>query len=117
MGAHARRTSGIKIPIVTALGAWGLYLSLARNLELDAAWSLALDWSGEQLFVYKGVEPNAGETALVWQLELADEASASTLQAALTAGIPSARVQRTRSFITLAIASNREPLDWAFVAD
>ncbi|MEI9952659.1 MAG: hypothetical protein WDO74_27670 [Pseudomonadota bacterium] len=48
-------------PIVTALGAWGLYLSLARNLELDAAWSLALDWSGEQLFVYKGVEPNAGE--------------------------------------------------------
>ncbi len=41
-------------PIVTALGAWGLYLSLARNLELDAAWSLALDWSGEPLFVYTG---------------------------------------------------------------
>jgi len=104
-------------PIVTALGAWGLYLSLVRKLESDAAWSLALDWSGEQVFVYKGVEPNEGETALVWQLETTDETSASSLVAALTAGIPRAQVQRTGSFVTLAIASNQDPLDWAFVAD
>ena len=104
-------------PIVTALGAWGLYLSLVRNLESDVAWSLALGWSGEQLFVYKRVEPSEDETALVWQLETADETAASSLEAALTAEIPSARVQRTGSFITLAIASNQEPLDWAFVAD
>jgi len=104
-------------PIVTALGAWGLYLSLVRNLESDAAWSLARGWSGEQLFVYKGVEPNDGETALVWQLETTDETSASSLEAALTAGVPSAQVQRNGSFVTLAIASNQGPLDWAFVAD
>jgi hypothetical protein len=104
-------------PVVTALGAWGLYLTLVRNLESDAAWALALGWSGEQLFVYKGVEPNEGETALVWQLETANETSASSLEAALTAGIPSAHVQRSGSFITLAMASNDASLDWAFVAD
>ena len=104
-------------PTVTALGAWGLYLSLVRNLKSDAAWSLALDWSGEQLFIYKGAEPNEGDTALVWQLETADETSASSLEAALTAGIPSAHLRRSGSFITLAIASNQDPLDWAFVAD
>jgi len=104
-------------PIVTALGAWGLYLSLVRNLDSDAAWSLALGWSGEHVFVYKGVEPNERETALVWQLETVDETSASALKAALTAEIPSARVQRSGSFVTLAIASNQAPLDWAFVTD
>jgi hypothetical protein len=104
-------------PIVTALGAWGLYLSLARGLELEAAWSLALGWSGEHLFIYKGAEPNEAETALVWQLETTDETSASSLEAALTAGIPNAQVQRAGSFVTLAIASNGAPLDWAFVTD
>jgi hypothetical protein len=104
-------------PIVTALGAWGLYLSLGRHLDLDAAWSLALRWSGEHLFVYKGVEPNESATALVWQLETADEAAASSLEAALLAGTPNAKVQRSGSFVTLAIASNQAPLDWAFVAD
>jgi hypothetical protein len=104
-------------PTVTALGAWGLYLSLVRNLESDAAWSLALGWSGEQLFVYKGVAPNESETALVWQLEAVDETSASSVEAALTTGIPNAQVRRTGSFVTLAIASNQNSLDWAFVAD
>ncbi|MEI9952654.1 MAG: hypothetical protein WDO74_27645 [Pseudomonadota bacterium] len=102
---------------VTALGAWGLFLSLSRNLEPDAAWSLALNWSGEQLFVYKGAEPNQDDTALIWQLEMADEASASTLEEALRSGDPSVQVGRTGSFVTLAKASNGDSLDWAFVAD
>jgi len=104
-------------PVVTALGAWGLYLALVRHLESDAAWSLALGWRGEQLFIYKGVEPRESETALVWQLETADETSASSLSAALEAGIPSAQVRHRGSFVTLAIASNPVPLDWAFVSD
>ena len=104
-------------PVVTALGAWGLYLSLVRNLESEAAWSLALAWSGEQLFIYKGNAANESETALVWQLETADEPSASSLEAALTAEIPNAHVQRTGSFVTLAMSSNEASLDWAFVAD
>ncbi len=104
-------------PIVTAVGAWGLFLSLSRNLEPEAAWSLALNWSGEQLFVYKGAEPNQDDTALIWQLEMADEASASTLEEALRSGDPSVQVGRTGSFVTLAKASNGDSLDWAFVAD
>ncbi|HEY0465042.1 MAG TPA: hypothetical protein VGC79_12570, partial [Polyangiaceae bacterium] len=102
-------------PTVTALGAWGLFLSLSRFMETDAAWANALGWSGEQLFIYKGVEPNQDDTALVWQLETTDEAAASSLEEALLGGFPSGQVRRTGSFVTLAIASNQSPLDWAFV--
>lgn len=102
--------------LVTAVGAWGLYLSLSRSMNADAAWSLALEWSGEQLFVYKAAPPSQ-DTALVWQLEMADEAAASALSNALTADGPGGKVQRNGTFVTLAIASNDDPLDWAFVAD
>ena len=101
---------------VTAIGAWGLYLSLGRSMDSDAAWSLALDWRGEQLFVYKAVE-SPQDTALVWQLEMADEASASALSAALTSDVPGAQVRQTGTFVTLARASNEDSLDWAFVTD
>jgi hypothetical protein len=104
-------------PTVTALGAWGLFLSLSRVLEMDAAWSLALDWSGEQLFVFKGSEGSEDETALVWQLEMADEESASLLEAALSSSAEGAQVKRAGTFVTLALASNQGPLDWAFVVD
>jgi len=103
-------------PVVTALGAWGLFLSLSRNLSTDAAWSLALKWSGEQLFVYNGIEPSS-DTALVWQLELADETSASSLEEALSAGTPGAQVRRAGTFVTLTLATTQDPLDWAFVTD
>jgi len=102
--------------LVTAVGAWGLYLSLARSMSPDSAWSLALAWSGEQLFVYKAVEPSR-DTALVWQLEMADEAAAAAVSDALTVDGPGGRVVRNGTFVTLAIASNDAPLDWAFVAD
>ena len=85
-------------PTVTALGAWGLFLSLSRFLETDAAWSLALGWSGEQLFVFKGAESAPDETALVWQLEEADEASASALEEALLGGIAKRPGSANRDF-------------------
>jgi hypothetical protein len=103
-------------PTVTALGAWGLFLSLSQYLEVETAWSLALDWNGEQLFVYKGAEPAVDETALVWQLEMANESSASALQEALRSA-DGAEVGRTGTFVTLAMASTSAALDWAFVAD
>jgi len=104
-------------PVVTALGAWGLYLSLARNFSSEAAWAFSLGWSGEQLFVYKGAAPYENETALVWQLSMTDEPAASSLEAALSTALPNARVQRAGSFVTAAIASNQAALDWAFVPD
>jgi len=104
-------------PIVTAVGAWGLFLSLSRSLEPEAAWALALKWSGEQLFVYKGAESNPDDTALVWQLEMADEASASALQEELKSSAPAAQLGRRGSFVTFAIASSEGSLDWSFVDD
>ena len=105
-------------PTTTAIGAWGLFLSLSavgQSLDQEAAWSLALKWSGERLFVHKGVDSNRRETALVWQLEMADEGAAYTLEEALKAYPMAPQVRRVGTFVTLAIASNQAPLDWAFV--
>jgi len=104
-------------PTTTAIGAWGLFLSLSQRLDENAAWSLALKWSGEQLFVHKGVDANASETALIWQLEMEDEASASALEDVLRTYPLSPQVQRIGTFVTLAISSNETPLDWAFVSE
>lgn len=107
-------------PTTTAIGAWGLFLSLSAlspSMDQETAWALALKWSGEQLFVHKGVAPNQRETALIWQLEMADEEAASVLEEAL-AGYPmNPRVQRIGTFVTLAMTSNQTPLDWAFVSE
>jgi hypothetical protein len=99
---------------VTAVGAWGLFLALSRNLSVEQAWPLALDWRGDQIFVYKSIEPE-DETALVWQLEMADEDSAASLVSELTAADGAARVQRSGTFVTLARATNDDSLDWSFV--
>jgi len=107
-------------PTTTAIGAWGLFLSLSalgQGLDEEAAWSLALKWSGERLFVHKGVEPNQSETALIWQLEMADEESASVLEETLKTYPMNPQIRRIGSFVTLAIASNQTPLDWAFVSE
>ncbi|HYQ46225.1 MAG TPA: hypothetical protein VER11_29855 [Polyangiaceae bacterium] len=104
-------------PIMQSIGAWGLYLSLCQHLDEEAAWSLALKWSGEQLFVYRGVEPNDDETALIWQLDMADEESASALEDALNTYPNSPEVRRSGTFVTLVIETNQAPTDWAFVAN
>lgn len=103
-------------PIVTAIGAWGLFLSLSRTLTTEGAWSLALSWRGDQIFVFKAVEP-AQDTALIWQLEMSDEGAATALERELGAGTPGSRVQRSGTFVTLAVTTNDDPLDWAFVKE
>jgi hypothetical protein len=103
-------------PSITAIGAWGLFLSLARTLSTDDAWSLALDWRGDQIYVFKSIEPSE-DTALVWQLEMANEDAAAALETELLAGTPDARLERTGTFVTLAITTNQSSLDWAFVTD
>ena len=102
-------------PTTTAIGAWGLFLSLSRHLDQDAAWSLALKWSGEQLFVHPGVEPKQDQTALIWQLEMADEESATALAEVLKTYPLSPEVRRVGTFVTLAITSDETSIDWAFV--
>ena len=106
----------VEDPIITAIGAWGLFLSLSRRMTTDEAWSVALGWRGDQIYVFKGIEPS-GDTALVWQLEMENEESASALETVLTAGNSEAVIQRTGSFVTLALTTDQRSLDWAFVAD
>jgi len=104
-------------PIMQAIGAWGLFLSLSQRMDQEAAWSLSLKWSGEQLFVYRGVEPNDDQAALIWQLEMADEHSAATLEDVLNTYPDNPEVRRKGTFVTLLIQSNQAPTDWAFVAN
>jgi hypothetical protein len=103
-------------PNATAIGAWGLFLSLSRQLAPDAAWQLALTWRGDQIYVYKSVDPD-DQTALVWQVEAADEDSAAALEQALASSVSGSDVQRRGTFVTLAIATNDSSLEWAFVDD
>lgn len=103
-------------PTTTAIGAWGLFLSLSRDLPLEDAWSLALGWRGDQIYVYRAVEP-ADETALVWQLEAADEDAAAALEDQLRASNDDADVRRSGTFVTLAKTTDDSELDWAFVED
>lgn len=103
-------------PSVTAIGAWGLFLSLNPHLGPDDAWALALAWRGDQVYVYKSLDPD-DQTALVWQVETADDASASRLEEALSSAVADGDVRRRKSFVTLAISSDESPVDWAFVDD
>ena len=104
-------------PIVTALGAWGLFLTLTRHLPTETAWSIALGWRGDQLFVFDRVDTEDTSTGLVWQIETADENAAALLEEELRAVDPSVRVGRTGTFVTLARADLDGSLDWAFVTD
>jgi hypothetical protein len=99
----------------TGIGAWGLFLSLSRSMPADAAWSLALTWRGDLIYIYQGAAPSE-DTALIWQLETADEASASALESQLKLATPSAEVRRIGTFVTFAISTAPVALDWAFVA-
>ena len=116
---HARPSapeSWYSEPNQTAIGAWGLFLSLSQHLDAAAAWALALDWRGDQVYVYKSLDPD-DQTALVWQLETADAASATALAEALSSGVQGAEVRRRGSFVSLAIATDQSSVDWAFVED
>jgi hypothetical protein len=103
-------------PNTTAIGAWGLFLSLSQKRDFDDAWPLALSWRGDQIYVYKSVDPG-DDTALVWQVDAADESSAAALVDAFETQVPGADVRRRGTFVTLAIATNDSSLDWAFVDD
>ena len=94
------------------LGAWGVFLLAGvRTADLDGARSLALGWRGDALFVYSG---ELGSTAVVWRIELDDEASAASLAALAlgTFGDPSVEAQGTS--VVIALTNSTEVIDWAF---
>lgn len=109
-------SSWFEEPNVTAIGAWGLYLSLSQYIAPEAAWKIAIEWHGDQIYVFKAVEPN-DETALVWQIEMADDDSAAALETALSKGVSGAEVRRDGTFVTLAKTTDASDLGWAFVEE
>jgi hypothetical protein len=97
------------------LGAWSLYLAIARVTNTPEVRSAALAWRGDRLSVYAGSSP-PGATAMVWQLELADEASAAEVETNLGALVGSVRVRRRGTRVVAAAATTGAVLDWAYQA-
>ncbi len=69
----------------TSLGGWPLYALLHAALDEAQARALALDWRGDRLDA--GALKGGGAWA-VWQIHLAQEASAERVAAALSAALP-----------------------------
>lgn len=97
------------------LGAWGAFLVFSRAAaRIDDARTPALAWRGDHVWVYRSTSPADLETAVVWKLELADEASAAgaEVQAVLLMGPE--RVGRRGTTLIIATATASPALDWAF---
>jgi hypothetical protein len=94
------------------LGAWGLFLPTRQAESREWGHELAVTWRADNLAVY--VDTSAPpDTAAVWTLETADDVWGSEVQAALARSLPGARVRRTGTRITVAIAHSGALIDWA----
>jgi hypothetical protein len=100
-------------PANEVLGAWGLLLALTRVANADEVRSTALAWRGDRFSVYAGPSLPA-ETALVWQLELADEASAGVVATHLRVLLSSGEVRQQGTRLVAAAASSGVSPSWAF---
>lgn len=94
------------------LGAWALYLVLTRSATTPDVRAAALAWRGDRLSIYSG--PTT-DTALAWQLELGDEASAALVETNLQAQLGGTWVRRQGTRVVAAAATAAVALDWAFV--
>jgi len=94
------------------LGAWGVILALRESAEPFRG--AALGWRGDSLAVYSGGSTTS-ETALVWQIEFTDDASATAIAGRLAVSVRGLRVERNAARVTIAGATAPVSLDWAFV--
>jgi hypothetical protein len=95
------------------LGGWALFLVLTKStpdVATAAIEELALAWRSDGIGIFEGP---AGATAVVWRIDLGDPGVATQV-AALLAGLSNVTVSLVGTSITLAIASDAGPLDWAF---
>jgi hypothetical protein len=93
------------------LGALGLFLTLTRVASAEAVRPAALAWRSDLFSVYAGPS-QPSETALVWQLELADETSAGTVAANLETLVGSTYVKRQGTRVVITSVNS---VAWAFV--
>lgn len=98
----------------TTVGAWGMFLLLAKHAEnLDRARELALGWRADGFFVFG----DAGtSTTLVWRTEFADEETAKAVAEIASTGLGAASVRRLGVGVVIAKTDAAfQTLDWAFV--
>ena len=96
------------------LGAWAVFLTLAKSAPATATSTLetlALAWRTDQIGIFEGP---SGARALVWRMDLGDAASASQIAALLQGGLQ-VRVVLTGTEVTLAASGDGASLDWAFL--
>jgi len=96
----------------SALGAWALFLMLARSApaDLQGAQDVALAWRGDGFWIYDGP---AGDGAFVWRIDLADAGTADRV-VALSSSLGLANLRRVGTRVVLAKATDFQSLDWAF---
>jgi hypothetical protein len=99
----------------TVLGAWGTFLLLAgRSVDVGQARTLSLGWRGDGLFVFASTAPAPARpnTALVWRVDFADEATAATVASIATSRLGGI-VERQGTRVALALSDGPLPLEWA----
>jgi hypothetical protein len=82
----------------SSLGSWMLYLLLHPRTNEAEARRLALGWRGDQL---TALVNSIDQTTAHWQLELADEATASRIEALITQSSGEVRARRDGTALTL----------------
>jgi hypothetical protein len=94
------------------LGAWGLFLAMteaAPGAVTSDLETLALSWRADGVGIYEG----PGATAVVWRIDVGSATVAAQV-ASLLQSLPGVTVRTNETWVTLARASDAEPLDWAF---
>lgn len=94
----------------TSLGAWGVFIHLAVEMEPATARSIALDLLGDELAVYPNVDTPT-ETAAVWRLEFSSEGAAVSFQAEERQR--SNTVVRDGTRVVVLASTGSSSLDWA----
>ena len=96
------------------LGAFGTFELLGKRTSLYTARELALAWRGDRLAIYGGAgDQHVAQTAVVWQCEFADAASATKAEQRLRAGAGTVQLAPGGTRVTLALASDSSSLPWA----
>jgi len=96
------------------LGAFGTFELLGKRTSVDTARELAVAWRGDRLAIYGGAgDQHVAQTAVVWQCEFADAASATKAQQRLRGGAGTVQLAPGGTRVTLARASDASSLPWA----
>jgi hypothetical protein len=99
----------------TALGAWGIYLLLARNTPIDDALAQAVRWRGDRLWVFGATTAPETRTAALWRIGFADSATAAGVATRLGTGVlPAFRIRISGSEVALALTNAGTPVEWLF---